>query len=235
MSNNRTQIVVTIFLLFLSKVSAKSDTVTELYKIVLMIKECLSHDKYPAVCLKERALEALNQTVYIDEPINFGFVRVEKNPEYDWNSSKSDTLPTEIAQRSLVLNDALYDKLEEFFRSRTIKLNVDDAVEGELNVTCSGQEEEKFLFRTQKRWWRWRRRKRWWQRSDDDDGSCCCLCRSRNDDWKSKHLNSLLIPLNNITITDGNDGYDSLDDVQDINATLRHFVAKKIQRRWRRG
>ncbi|XP_066145976.1 uncharacterized protein [Euwallacea fornicatus] len=122
----------------LSKSAVKSDTVSELHKIVLMIKECLSNDTFPVVCLKERALESLNRTLFIEEPIMVGFLRIEKNPEYKWNNYKSETLPNEIAQRSVILNEAIYQKLEQFFKSRTIKLNIDEAVEGRKSGSGGG-------------------------------------------------------------------------------------------------
>lgn len=124
----RVSVLVFVSLLF-STVAARSDTIAELYKIVVSIKQCLVL-KYPAVCLKERALKALNDTIFVDEPIYLGYIRIEKNRDYDWNSTKNDGLPNEISKRSIVLNDALYDKIQEFFKSRTIKLNVDEAIEG---------------------------------------------------------------------------------------------------------
>lgn len=126
--------ILALLTLFLSEVSAKSDTISELYKIAVSVKECLSN-KYPAVCLKERALEAINETIFLDEPIMIGYIRIEKNHDYDWNKTKEDVLPNEISKRSIVLNNALYDKLQDFFKSRTIKLNVDEAIEGKLLLT----------------------------------------------------------------------------------------------------
>lgn len=126
--------ILALLTLFLSEVSAKSDTISELYKIAVSVKECLSN-KYPAVCLKERALEAINETIFLDEPIMIGYIRIEKNHDYDWNKTKEDVLPNEISKRSIVLNNALYDKLQNFFKSRTIKLNVDEAIEGKLLLT----------------------------------------------------------------------------------------------------
>ncbi|KAL1494626.1 hypothetical protein ABEB36_010196 [Hypothenemus hampei] len=118
-----------VFTLFSVQAFEKSGTISDLYKIVVSIKQCLS-DKYPAVCLKERALEALNETVYLDEPILIGYIRVERNLDYNWNNTKNEPLPDAISKRSIVLNDALFDKLQEFLKSRTIKLNVDEAIEG---------------------------------------------------------------------------------------------------------
>ncbi|KAH1017417.1 hypothetical protein HUJ05_008060 [Dendroctonus ponderosae] len=126
----RVFVLVFVSLLF-STVTARSDTIAELYKIVVSIKQCLVL-KYPAVCLKERALKALNDTIFVDEPIYLGYIRIEKNRDFDWNSTKNDGLPNEISKRSIVLNDALYDKIQEFFKSRTIKLNVDEAIEGNV-------------------------------------------------------------------------------------------------------
>ncbi|XP_066247901.1 uncharacterized protein [Euwallacea similis] len=133
-----TQFLTVLLVALLSKTGVKSDTVSELYKIVLMIKKCLANDTFPAVCLKERALESLNRTLFIEEPIMVGFLRIEKNPEYEWNNYKSEALPNQIAQRSVMLNEALYQKLEQFFKSRTIKLNIDEAVEGRKSGAGGG-------------------------------------------------------------------------------------------------
>ncbi|CAG9760719.1 unnamed protein product [Ceutorhynchus assimilis] len=118
----------TIFL-SVNGISADTDTISELYEIAVTVKKCLSN-KHPVVCLKEKALDALNETVFTDEPIIIGYIRIEKNDEYDWNKTRDSALPNEITKRSLLLNDALYEKLQDFFKSRTIRFNIDEAVEG---------------------------------------------------------------------------------------------------------
>ncbi|XP_050304681.1 uncharacterized protein LOC126742152 isoform X2 [Anthonomus grandis grandis] len=122
--------LITALVTILCNASTDSSTAVEIYHIAVTIRQCLTQ-KYPGLCLKERALEALNETVYMDEPIVIGILRIEKNSDYNWNSTQvGPVLPNEISRRSIVLNDALYDKIKEYFKSRTIRLNVDEAFEG---------------------------------------------------------------------------------------------------------
>ncbi|XP_050509082.1 uncharacterized protein LOC126886257 [Diabrotica virgifera virgifera] len=109
--------------------SALSQNATDFWKGVTIYKECF-HKKYPGVCLKEKALHALNETIMDDRPIVIGFLEIQKNTDYFVNHTDEDALPEEETARSAKLSDALMDKIDEFFKSRTIKLNLSNAFEG---------------------------------------------------------------------------------------------------------
>ncbi|RZB40379.1 hypothetical protein BDFB_003542 [Asbolus verrucosus] len=84
-------------------------------------RECLSKS-HPGVCLKERALDALNETILSDKPFTlYDMVDIERNPDYHFNNSEGAHLPEEATARSSKLTDVLYNMIEEFFKSRVIK------------------------------------------------------------------------------------------------------------------
>ncbi|XP_017778916.1 PREDICTED: uncharacterized protein LOC108564365 [Nicrophorus vespilloides] len=93
------------------------------------IRGCLTHDG-PVVCLKERALDVLNETIMSDKPMSlYGIVDVVKDPGYKASVDVED-LPRDLASRNLKLNEMIYDKVEEFFASRSLSLNLGNIIEG---------------------------------------------------------------------------------------------------------
>lgn len=67
----------------------------------------------PGVCVKEMALNVVNESIFSEKPISFYGVEIERNPHYSINSTE-ELLPIETSARSLKLNDILHDKIEEF-------------------------------------------------------------------------------------------------------------------------
>lgn len=94
------------------------------------IRECLGQD-YAVICLKEKALDALNETIMSDKPLHlYGMVDIVRDPNYVPNSIEDAKLPEDIGERSSKLNSLLYDKVEEFFESRSVKINLSNVFEG---------------------------------------------------------------------------------------------------------
>lgn len=111
----------------------KTQNVTDFWKGLYFYKECF-YKKYPGVCLKERTLEALNETILDDRTIFLGFLEIQKNPDYNFNKTEDEDLPEEETERNLKLSDVLMDKIDEFLKSRTIRLNLSNAFEGRLYI-----------------------------------------------------------------------------------------------------
>lgn len=88
------------------------------------------------MCMKERAVEILNDTIMDDNPIRIGFLEIQRNPDYFINTTENDILPREANERSSKLTDIILQKIEQFFKSRTLKLNLSNAFEGKtlLNI-----------------------------------------------------------------------------------------------------
>ncbi|CAH0555722.1 unnamed protein product [Brassicogethes aeneus] len=93
-------------------------------------KKCLG-DKYPIMCFKERALDVLNETIMSDAPITFidGLI-IERNPEYIPDTIEEQNLPSEASARSSKLSNILHEMIEDFFKSRTLKVNLAPQFEG---------------------------------------------------------------------------------------------------------
>lgn len=82
------------------------------------------------VCLKEEALKTLNETIMSDQPLTlYDSIDIVRDPSYQVNETEVD-LPENATLRSEKLNDLLYEKLDEFVASRTIKLNLNSVFEG---------------------------------------------------------------------------------------------------------
>ncbi|KAJ8952322.1 hypothetical protein NQ318_017216 [Aromia moschata] len=113
-----------------------SQNVSDIFKTVLAVRDCLS-TSYSVLCLKEKALVVLNQTIMNDKPIHFGIIEIKRNPEYFINTTDDQTLPREVKERSSRLTDIILEKIEEFLRSRVVKVNLVNAFEG-LNITNNG-------------------------------------------------------------------------------------------------
>lgn len=113
------------------------DCVSDVLKYLTKYKKCF-HQKQPLVCLKEKVLVALNETILDDRPIVIGFVEILKNPGYFEDntigngnvSQNASHFPIEASERGLNLGNGLLDRIEEFFKSRTIKFNLSNAFEG---------------------------------------------------------------------------------------------------------
>lgn len=82
------------------------------------------------VCLKEEALKTLNETIMSDQPLTlYDSIDIVRDPSYKVNETEME-LPENATLRSEKLNDLLYEKLDEFVASRTIKLNLNSVFEG---------------------------------------------------------------------------------------------------------
>lgn len=93
------------------------------------VRQCLSSNN-SAICVKEETLDLLNETIYSDEPIYLlGNINISRNKEY-MPEFTQEAMPLEASQRSLVLNDAILTKIEDFFKSRLIQFKVSDSSEG---------------------------------------------------------------------------------------------------------
>lgn len=122
-------IVYTIFVVNFLSFAVARQSVPEVMRSITHFRECLKNPT-PGVCVKEMALNVVNESIFSEKPISFYGVEIERNPHYSINSTE-ELLPIETSARSLKLNDILHDKIEEFFKSRTIKFNMDsDAFEG---------------------------------------------------------------------------------------------------------
>ncbi|KAJ8943730.1 hypothetical protein NQ314_009667 [Rhamnusium bicolor] len=111
--------------------SATAQNVTDIFKGVVAFRDCITN-RYSFMCIKERALSILNETVMDERPINFGFIEIQKNPEYFINSSENENFPREVSERSSKLSEMLFEKIIQFFKSRTVKLNLSNVFEGEI-------------------------------------------------------------------------------------------------------
>lgn len=107
--------------------TAQQDVTTTLKKI----RECIASDQ-AILCLKERALDALNETTLSDKPITiYGVIDIVKDPAFVLNDTlESNFLPRDLKARSAKLNDMIYDKVEDFLGSRTIQIRLGDIFEG---------------------------------------------------------------------------------------------------------
>lgn len=98
--------------------------------VIKRIRECFTQE-HTALCLKEKALDVINETIISDKPFNiYGLVDIIKDPSYKQNITE-EYLPTDINQRSDAINQMLYDKVEEFVESRSMKINLANIFEGE--------------------------------------------------------------------------------------------------------
>ncbi|KAG5876222.1 hypothetical protein JTB14_011665 [Gonioctena quinquepunctata] len=107
----------------------KSQNITDFLNGISAYKKCF-YEKHPSVCLKKKALEALKETIIDDRPITIGFLEIQKNPDYFVNKTELENLPEEATERSGKLSDVLMEKIDEFLKSRTVKLNLSNAFEG---------------------------------------------------------------------------------------------------------
>ncbi|KAI4461709.1 hypothetical protein MML48_5g00002976 [Holotrichia oblita] len=97
------------------------------------VRDCLSSNN-SAICVKEETLDLLNETIYSDEPIRLlGNINISRNKEYI-PEFKQEAMPLEASQRSLVLNDAILSRIEDFFKSRLIQFKIADSSEGIIDI-----------------------------------------------------------------------------------------------------
>lgn len=130
------KLVSSVFLLLVSNVVLGSG-MSDVLKFLAKYKKCF-HQKYPMACLKEKVIVALNETILDDRPIVVGFVEIQKNPTYfsgnnvSLNSTDATNVSLDATERSFSLTDTVMDKIVEFFKSRTLKVNLANAFEGNL-------------------------------------------------------------------------------------------------------
>lgn len=100
------------------------------------LRDCLG-SKNAVVCLKEEALNAVNETVHSDQPITiYDTVDVVRDPNYKINDT-GEALPEDAALRSRRLTELLYEKMEEFLSSRTLQLRLNSVIEGEGRICAT--------------------------------------------------------------------------------------------------
>lgn len=98
--------------------------------VLKRIRECFTGENV-SICLKEKALDVLNETIMSDKPFNiYGFVDIIKDPNFKTNTTE-EYLPPNLDERNVQLNKILYDKVEEFVESRSMKVNLSNIFEGE--------------------------------------------------------------------------------------------------------
>lgn len=124
-----------VLLLIISCKTVSAQNVSDLFKSVAIFRGCLKN-RHSVMCMKERAVEILNDTIMDDNPIRIGFLEIQRNPDYFINTTENDILPREANERSSKLTDIILQKIEQFFKSRTLKLNLSNAFEGKtlLNI-----------------------------------------------------------------------------------------------------
>lgn len=97
--------------------------------LIKKIRECIIQEQ-AILCLKERALDVLNETIFNEKPLNvYGVIDIVKDPNYKVNETE-ESLPNDLIERNDKLNRMLYDKVEEFVQSRSMKINLSNVFEG---------------------------------------------------------------------------------------------------------
>lgn len=126
------KVISALFVLIVSNIVIVH-SLSDVLKYLTKYKKCFNQ-KHPVVCLKEKVLTALNETILDDRPIVIGFVEIQKNPSYfttiNDNNTDDTNSPAEATERSSRISDTLFDKIEEFFKSRTVKVDLSNAFEG---------------------------------------------------------------------------------------------------------
>lgn len=84
------------------------------------------------MCVKEAGLDIVNETLVHDKPMLFyDMIEIGRNPNYMINNTIDEELPRDLEARSIKLDEILHDKIESYFKSRTIKFIMAPAVEGD--------------------------------------------------------------------------------------------------------
>lgn len=125
---------VTLVILLLVSSTVLVNSMSDVLKFLTKNKKCFQQ-KHPLLCLKDKVIVALNETILDDRPIAIGFVEIQKNPSYfKSNGTLNDTeetgLSATVTGRTYSLKESLMDKIVEFFKSRTLKVNLSNAFEG---------------------------------------------------------------------------------------------------------
>lgn len=98
--------------------------------ILRSIRECIRSNS-SIVCLKERALKIIDEAVASDQPLQLTeYVDIVRDPSYQMNLTEEESLPRSLKERSEKLTDLLSRRVDEFFESRTLKLNLAKVFEG---------------------------------------------------------------------------------------------------------
>lgn len=120
-----------VILLIIPYKIVSTQNVSDLLKSITVFRGCLKN-KQSVMCMKEKVVEILNETILNDNPIRVGFLEILKNPDYFINTTENEILPRETSERSSKLTDIILHKIEQFFKSRTLKLNLSNAFEGKI-------------------------------------------------------------------------------------------------------
>lgn len=110
----------------------------KVYRTINLFRKCLISG-YPLLCVKEASLDIVNETLVNDKPMLFyDMVEIGRNPNYNLNNSIMEDLPRDLEARSLKIDEILHDKIEDYFKSRTIKFIMAPAVEGDVGRKKGG-------------------------------------------------------------------------------------------------
>lgn len=103
----------------------------KIYRTINSFRKCLVSG-YPLLCVKEAGLDIVNETLVHDKPMLFyDMIEIGRNPNYMINNTIDEELPRDLEARSIKLDEILHDKIESYFKSRTIKFIMAPAVEGD--------------------------------------------------------------------------------------------------------
>lgn len=103
----------------------------KIYRTINSFRKCLVSG-YPLLCVKEAGLDIVNETLVRDKPMLFyDMIEIGRNPNYMINNTIDEELPRDLEARSIKLDEILHDKIESYFKSRTIKFIMAPAVEGD--------------------------------------------------------------------------------------------------------
>lgn len=139
-SKMQSKFVTTLILLLVSSFVV-ANSMSDVLKFFSKNKKCFQQ-KHPLLCLREKVIVALNETILDDRPIAIGFVEIQKNPTYfksndSQNGTEETGISTTVTGRSYSsLKETLMDKIVEFFKSRTLKVNLSNAFEGRHIKKC---------------------------------------------------------------------------------------------------
>ncbi|KAK9879994.1 hypothetical protein WA026_008507 [Henosepilachna vigintioctopunctata] len=110
----------------------------KIYRTISSFRKCLANG-YPLMCVKEASLQIVNETLVNDKPMMFyDMIEIGRNPNYNISNDIDEHLPTDLTARNIKLDEILHEKIENYFKSRTIKFIMAPAVEGEVGRKKGG-------------------------------------------------------------------------------------------------
>lgn len=107
------------------------------YSLLRNVRECLRNNE-TVVCLKERALNILDEAVVSDQPIPVNdYIDIVRDPGYQVNLTAKEDLPRDLTERSEMINQLLIKRVDDFFESRSMKFKMAKLVQGIYNFIYS--------------------------------------------------------------------------------------------------